>query len=613
MSAARMRMLLLAWLICGLAAACSSAAAAEPVWRLQQPTPAGSGWPIGLGHVGDIEFWAPNRGVLITSGVPPTIPPGVWAYNGQEWHEMSEVCGATNGRIAWAGPGEFWTVSDGRAGQANEVGGNGTEQAVSVQDNTLCHFAGGQVVGSYAHPANEPDSYMAMSAAACLSSTDCWFGGEPLAEPQVGGFHLRWNGSTVENVPYVGVGHAIDSMQSLEGRIYESVRVKPSDRTDAGAGDAAVHRINPAGSSPEVQSEEGLFQDLPASLYEGDEPPEALEYLHLSAAGGALWAAAGRSGETFDGARQGQLTVVRDVKREWTQLIGPEHPLPAILPRESEEVELLKVAHSASEAAVAGIAVEPGSGDAWLALAPREGTAADPRAVLVRLSSEGAVLEEQTLPSDEEVAHGIGAKGAVSAITCPAAGDCWLATTGGWLFHLAPAGEESLPRDPRESEYFTGLIAFRPQDQGLPQVTADAPPPDVSGAPPPEALPTGTFKEEAKQQLVTLPLVSSEHSRLLHGSTLELRFHLSVKARVQLVAKRHRMVVARTAKQTLKAGNRSVRLPLDPRDWPTELKLETHALAPLRQVPSAGGEGANITTETTGLRVLPFQALKGLL
>ncbi len=65
------------------------AAYAGATWRLEQPTPPpapagvpGSSTPIGLGRVGDIEFWAPNRGLLITAGNPPTIPPGVWAYNG---------------------------------------------------------------------------------------------------------------------------------------------------------------------------------------------------------------------------------------------------------------------------------------------------------------------------------------------------------------------------------------------------------------------------------------------------------------------------------------------------------------------------------------------------
>src|SRR6202043_2548979 len=97
--------------------ATAPAAQAEPKWQLQQPSPplqpgespkeSEERPRIGLGKIGDIEFWAPNRGVLITAGNPPTVAPGVWAFNGQSWHQLSTVCGGADGRIAWAGPDEF--------------------------------------------------------------------------------------------------------------------------------------------------------------------------------------------------------------------------------------------------------------------------------------------------------------------------------------------------------------------------------------------------------------------------------------------------------------------------------------------------------------------------
>ena len=122
------------------------------VWRLEQPLPTEGArparrklsLPIGLGQIGDIEFWEPNRGLLITHGNGKAIPPGVWAYDGVEWREIAEVCGATEGSIAWAGPDEFWTVSDGRPGQVSESSGTQFERQVPLEDNTLCHFAGGQ-------------------------------------------------------------------------------------------------------------------------------------------------------------------------------------------------------------------------------------------------------------------------------------------------------------------------------------------------------------------------------------------------------------------------------------------------------------------------------------
>ncbi len=586
---------------CGFAAA---SAGAEATWSgAEQPIPSGSEWPIGLGHIGDIEFWAPNRGLLITSGNPPSVPAGVWAYNGAEWHELSSVCGATDGRIAWAGPGEFWTVSDGRAGQASESSGS-LERTPPLEDNTLCHFANGQLVASYAHPAFQADSYQAMHGAACFGPSDCWFAGDPLEEPQVGAFQLHWTGASLEAEPYAGEGHAVEDLRALEGHLYESVRIAHGDRVaDSEQTELpAIHKINPEGVQPTFQAERNL------PLYGEGELPEALDFLHLSAADGALWAAAGA--KRAEAGASGQVTLLRRAGGVWTQLIGPERPLAPILPEDPIEEQAL-LGGEAKNATVTAIGAEPGGG-AWLALRAPEGSDAQARAVLLHVSNEGQVTAVQTLPSAQEQELGVGPKGVATTIACPAAHDCWLASSQGWLFHLAPEGERSIERDPHESEYFTGLISFRPADLGLPQVPPDAPPADTSGLV--EAAPNygGTFAESAAalQPKVRLPLLSHMRSRLVHGTTLELRFHLAVKARVRLVAKRKRSVVAKTATHTFAAGTRKLMLRLDAKRWPTKLDLQTHALAPLPLVSSVTGEGALTTTESTGVVVLPHTLLQ---
>ena len=600
----------LAIALAGLAAAATPAGAeAAASWRLEQPTPPGSSWPISLGSVGDIEFLegAANRGLLITGGNAPTIEPGVWAYNGVEWHELSNKCGAAKeGRIAWAGPEEFWTVSDGRPGQASESAGGSFERPPELSIDTLCHFAGGQIVGSYAHPSFQADSYQEMHGAACLGPADCWFGGNQLPEPQIGAFHLHWTGSALEAEPYPGEGHAVEDMRSLQGRLYESVRLRPSpeDRVLTESARApTIHAINPAGLTPTFEPEE----ELP--VYERNELARALGFMHLSAADGDLWAAAGPREEP------GQVTVAIREGGSWRQLIGPEHPLGPILPagQAAEEAQLL--AGEAKHATVAAIAAEPGTGSAWVALEAPTHNASErkpERAVLVRVSSEGQVLEEQTLPSSSEQAEGVGPKGAAARLTCPQANDCWLATTEGWLFHLAPELERTLAKDQDPS--FAGVITYRPPDQGLPQVPPDAPPPDTSGLLEEGFIPTGTIAEAhtpALESRVTLPLLSHLHSRIIKGSTLELRFHLAVKARLRLVAKRRSQVVAATSMLTFEAGSRRLLLRLDPRRWPTKLSLRSHALAPLPTVSSVTGEGANVTTVTTRLFVLPRTLLQG--
>ncbi|MGH2853597.1 MAG: hypothetical protein ACRDLF_05330 [Solirubrobacteraceae bacterium] len=596
-------------------------------WRLEQPlppkAPAGTpeaALPIGLGQIGDIEFWEPNRGLLITHGNGPAVPPGVWAYDGVEWREIAEVCGASEGSIAWAGPEDFWTVSDGRPGQANESSGTQFERAVPLEDNTLCHFAAGQVVGSYAHPAGQADSYQAMHAAGCIpppppavTSEDCWFGGDPLPEPQLGAFHLHWDGSALEAEPYPGEGHAVESMSVLEGVLYESVRVRAGDLVAKEQSRyPVVHAIEPEATPPIAPEAEE-----PPLYGSSSELTSALDFLHLSAAEGALWGAAGKSSKAIEPPEEaGQVTVVRRVQGVWSQLIGPgaptsgtpPRPLGRVLPSEAEELQLLGGA--AKDAAVAGIAAEPGSEDAWLALRPPTGSGEGVSAVLLHISAEGKVLGTQTLPSKSAIEAGAGPKGAAARISCPAVEDCWMATTEGWLYHLAPEREQTLPRS--EIAGFGSVITYRPPDQGLPQVVADAPPPDTSGLNEETPLQSDVNDETtqpASGSKVQLPLLSRLHSRLLHGSTLQLSFHLAVKARVRLLAKRHGRVVAATPMRTLKAGNRTLRLSLDPRSWPTKLSLQTHALAPLPLVSSVTGEGANVTTETTGLFVLPRSAL----
>jgi hypothetical protein len=576
-------------------------------WRVEQPKPPppppgvpGSSVPIGLGKIGDIEFWAPNRGLLITAGNPPTIPPGVWAYNGQRWYELATVCGAADGRIAWAGPEEFWTVSNGRPGQAteSELGGQ-----PPLDDNTLCHFSGGQVLASYAHPAFQADSYQAMHAAGCITASDCWFAGDPLPEPQIGAFQLHWNGSSLEAEPYLGEAHAVQDMRPLEGHLYESVRLSSGDReVEEKAKPPAVHRINPKGVRPTLEPEEGL------PLYGPGELPTELDFLHLSAGERALWGAAGSRGSESANAT---LTVVHRAEGEWAQLIGPAHLLEAHL--FAEEASLFP--EGAASSVATSIAAEPGTGSAWLGLTSQtdfERLSPGARAAVARVSAEGEVTEAQTLPSAQERHEGVGPKGAAAKMACPAPHDCWLATTQGWLFHLAPAGERTLPEDADPA--FASLITYRPPDEGLPQVPPDAPPPDDSGLV--EEPPTygGAFAESSSastKQEITVPLLSNLHSRLVHGSTLELRFHLAGKAHVRLLAKRRKKLVASTSMRTLAAGNRKLLLRLNLHNWPTKLDLQTHALAPLPTVtvnqpvggPEHGSVGAN--TVGTDLRVLP--------
>lgn len=578
-----------------------------PNWRLEQPAPpappAGvlaSAAPVGLGEIGDIAFWSPNRGVLITGGNGTTIPAGIWAYNGRVWHELSTVCGSGEGRIAWAGPDEFWTISDGRPGQAASLQG----ELPPLEADTLCHFSDGEVVASYAQPGFEPTSYLEMHGAACLSATDCWFAGEQVLAPGFGAFQLHWNGAKIEPEPYPAEGYAVESMSLFDHRIYEGVDLSTAARVEGGRlpEPPVLHTIGPEGVSPVFESI--ATAELP--LYAVPKPskhefPEALGALRLTAAESELWGVAPAQADPSSQV-PGQLTVLRQSAGKWVQALGPRTK-----PSGSELERQLSVDPENpgfNEGVVDGVAAEPGSASVWLALDSPRGVA-DPspvvRAVLARIATEhGPVAEEVPAPGETT-----GPRGAARRVVCPAHEDCWMATTQGWLFHYSNATERELPED--QDPAFAGVIAYRPPDEGLPFASSAGPPEDDSGVSQ-EAPEYGKEIQTAEattapRQRRTVALVARVKSALRHD-VLELRFHLAVKARVRLVAKRSGRVVAATAREVLRRGDRHLLLGLDPRRWPTKLELQTHALAPLPTV-VVHHSAAKEETISTSVAVLP--------
>ena len=573
-------------------------------WQVEQPPPPppppgveAASTPIGLGQIGDIEFFSPNRGALITAGNGSTVPAGVWYYDGAGWREFASVCGATDGRIAWAGPDEFWTISDGRAGAASIV----NSEPPPLADNTLCHFAPGpsghiEVVGSYASPPFLPSSYQAMHAAACITPTDCWFAGEPLPAPQIGAFQLHWNGHAMEAQPYLPEGHAVRDMRAFEGGLYESMRLLESDRVEKETRKPPPLRvIKPFGSA---RLFEGVTE-LP--LYGPEEFSFALDSLHLGADEESLWAAAGPSRENVPGTEPAGLTVIErgSEAASWKQVVGPDTS-PSGLERFPEDL-------------VDGIAAEPSTSSAWLAMdtSKHANNHGSSRALVARVSSDGTVSDEASLP---EVGDPRGPLGAAEHIACPAIHDCWLATGEGWLAHLATAEERAHPEansDPAFAE--EEPITYRPPDEGVPQEPSDTLAVDNSGLEEPVFVleDIANHAPVNKFATVTVPLLSHLRSRLLHGTTLELSFHLAVKATVRLLAHRHRRVVGATRTRTLAAGNRSLSLRLSRDTWPTSLSLQTHALAPLPTVSTRESSATTVTTSlrfrdrTTGLGLLP--------
>ena len=606
--ARRLGVLLALLALCAIAPA--SAAAGEATWQFApaEAPPAAPGTvqqplPVPLGRVGAISFWSPNRGLLIdegTAGCRTTtatgVPCGLYAYNGRSWHLLSTVCGAGEGRIAWAGPENFWTISDQRPGQL-------TRSTANPRDVSLCHFENGKFVASYATPFDLPNSYRPMDAAACVSETDCWFGGLLGEPPNTGAFHLHWDGHNLTPV-YSPEDHAVSSMALAgPGALFESVEINPTSPGDGFGGESeahpfVLHEIDSNGEFHGVLIEDpscaGKKACPPLPNYEGV-APASLAGFSLSSdytlAGPnsepQLWATAGRPSRSQGAAHS---IVLRYSQGSWTQVLDVGHPGTYNTEREKHE------ATADLESGLGEVAAEPGSPATWATVRSGDGEAHVDR---LSVKKAGASESNDTGTIDQrdvlgEAQH-VGQLGSAGPIACPAPNDCWMATSEGWLFHLTevpaeanePGRAAGYPADADQN--FAGVITFRPPDEGIPQLASIEPPPDTSLAnqaqPPPPTPPVQTPNTRTSK-----PLVTGVSSRV-RGYTLELSFRLTVKARVQLVASRKHRRVAQTAARTLKAGKHTLMLRLNPRRWPNKLDLKATPLEALPTVESKPGSG----------------------
>lgn len=522
----------------------SAASATAAEWHSQQPLTGGI--RTDLGEIGDIEFWAPNRGVLITAG-NGGVGAGIFAYDGTGWYRYSTVCGGHQGRIAWVGPDEFWTISDQQVGQA--TGGEIHEHI------SLCHFKGGQVVASYGEPVGQANSYLPMSAVACSGPNDCWFAGERLPGlVNEGAFHLHWDGSSLTAIPSLtqtqpqleDPGRSVKGLAFYAGDLFESVQAQPDDLVpNEGSNPVLLHQIEPGSAAP--------FQPAPlaAPIDYGSGDAEHLGGFHFSSGdSAALWAVSGAAEEP------GQVTVLRKEGAEPFAQVPLADPSGVFTYGD----------------VVDGLAAEPGTDAAWVAFRGEMEIELPYPARLARIHADGTVDPEVRLPGPGE---GLSEHGTAGPIACPAAEQCWLGTEHGWLFHLGP----DLAQDTDPAMHT--LITFRPPDDSLPFVPPIDLPEDDSGASSPyEYRPAeeeaGTSSERRPPR--PKPVFSGLRQRVIGGKVLELTFVLHEKAHVRLIAKSKGRVVARTPRYTMSIGRQSLRLRLDPKRWPTKLDLQVHAV-----------------------------------
>jgi hypothetical protein len=518
----------------------SVASGDEARWRLEQPAPPpGAPFQVALGAPGSLTFWTPNRGLLGVEG-NSVVPRGILAWDGVSWHALATVCGGPGEtmRIAWAGPTEFWTVSE----PSRPRQGSGT---------ALCHFKDGTVVGSYSTADNAADPYRSMNAAACNGPNDCWFGGIGSRDPtgtRVGAFHLHWDGSALCTVYNARSGRGVtDIAPALDGFV-ETVAVGAR----RGSPDAPDPRPLEAQTLLLHRISGGSFVDDP--FVPSTEADGGSELLAVDAGGGVVWAVGG-------GAASGPEVTARGVDG-----VVARAPLAAVYTDGKFREVALKGATFGTADRFEDVAVVPGG--AWTALVPYgERGRTNAKALVARIDGQTGETAVQSLP-----ASGSG-RGAATRIAFPSEREGWMVTNAGWLFHYTDGTPLERDTDPA----FAGPIETRP-NEAAEQFVPDTAPADDSQlfAPPPVEIQTTSTEAQEPEQLE--PLIKGLKKPKLKGTTLSLSFTVTRKAKIQLIARRNGRVVAKSPNKTFKKGKHTIKLKLSRKKWPTRLSFKTKEL-----------------------------------
>lgn len=533
----------------------------EATWRLEQPAPpAGARFKAPLGTPDDMQFLAPNEGLLSVEG-NAVVPTGLFFWNGRAWHQLSTVCGGSGeaSRIAWAGPDEFWTITE----PSEPRVGSGL---------ALCHFKDGVVVGSYSTPLQSQDPFRPMDAAVCDGPNNCWFAGIASEDPtgqRVGAFHLHWDGTNL-TTSYQPQGRGISGLAVFDGAFYESTLVgaQAGDTIDPvklgtpePLGPILIHRL--AG----VTFGDANF--LPFT-YPGV-PAEGVELLSAKSDGTDLWFSGGGAASGPAAPHDGSVTSP-PLAVHYNEPFFQQAPIDNSL--------------FGSEDRFVDIAPVPGTSSAWVAdqgLSER-GSATD-RAKVALIGADGSGAP-QTLP-----ASGAG-RGSAQLVAATGPEEAWLATSAGWLYHYTNG--TALPED--KDPNWASTITQRP-NESVAQFVSDTPPPDNSQlfAPPPVQVET---KASGEPLQLVIPALLKDIKVSRRGLTVKISFQLTRLADVQLVARLHGRVIARTRDSRLKAGKRKLELRFERRRWPDALSFKTKELTKPKPVPASGSESEAKTGPT---------------
>jgi hypothetical protein len=211
----------------------------------------------------------------------------------------------------------------------------------------------------------------------------------------------------------------------------------------------------------------------------------------------------------------------------------------------------------------------PTTATAWAALVPyADRGRTNAKALVARLDAVTGAATVESLP-----ASGSG-RGSAARIAFTSPTDGWMVTNAGWLFHYTDGTRPAKDTDPA----FAGPITSRPNESAE-QFVPDAPPADDSQrfAPPPVAIePEAAAPADPDPLPALIRRVSKP--KLSKQLVLSMRFSVTRKARVQLVAQRKGKTVAKSKNRTVKPGRYTFKLQLSRKRWPTALRFRTKEL-----------------------------------
>lgn len=548
-----------------VAAIVAGSASAAGTWRLEQPAPpAGAPFKVPLGTPGDLSFYAPDRGLLAVDG-NATIARGLYFYDGGSWRRLSTVCGGGGDttRIAWAGPDEFWTITEPSLPRVGAGVG-------------LCHFKAGQVVGSYSTPSQSSDPYRTMNSAACNGPNDCWFGGIGSQDPggrRIGSFHVHWDGVRLSTF-YAPQGRGVSDIVPFGGSFFETtlVGIQREDR------ESAVSLVTKEPQPRLIHRISGqAFTNAPSvPVVREDVPVDGTELLAADQDGSDLWFVGG-------GAASGPSAPAG----------GGIVPRPPIAIRKAgdflQEVPIEDGTFPLTSR-FGDVAAVPGSDEAWVTVVPYADRASKTaKARVARIAPDGTVAELDTLPGS-----GAG-RGSAARIAFTGPDEGWMVTQAGWIFHYTGGSVLEQNTDPA----FATPITVRPNESAA-QFIPDTPPVDDSLANAPPTIdpivvpPPDPVVIKALMKTITVKLRIRAKGRDL---AFVVRFQNRRKARVQVFLKHKKRTVAKSKSRVYKPGTHTVVLPVTRKRYPDDLKLSTK-----EPNQDSGSDDGSVTTgtDTTG-------------